>query len=341
MRSQSQRPLKYNETGRSPRQPVPEVDPCPAMPRCGPSKETFATGAKSWLGLTNRSRDTGDVRRANLNDCLLRSAAGIEVLRVLLEPLQNNLVLCCTGPNQFVRPEQIGDRNAADHGLKRCPDTSSVNLTSDVCQQLVLFDHVGRLLHCARKHKLPVQRCGFRFDPRHGHWVVCVVAVPINPKPVKERFIRGDGGQWQCCRLCKIEGIRFDTNDAFIDQLIFGVEAGSGDVSGIIDLIARFEECHLWPDDFNATAGVPPQDARWRFDLVAAAFADIRYKVDYSAADAFELLSFRKLAEIGITEAVRICDLCRMGRPEPWVLGSWRAGGCKALANGWLRWQRF
>ncbi|MEL6508769.1 MAG: leishmanolysin-related zinc metalloendopeptidase [Pseudomonadota bacterium] len=49
-------------------------------------------------------------------------------------------------------------------------------------------------------------------------------------------------------------------------------------------------------------------------------FADMGYEVDYAAADPFELPSFRKLAELGITEAVRICDLCRMGRPEPWVL---------------------
>ena len=75
--------------------------------------------------------------------------------------------------------------------------------------------------------------------------------------------------------------------------------------------------------------------------LSLGACADTGYKVVFSAADAVELLSFRKLAKIDITEAVRICDLCRMGRPEPWVLGSWRAGGCKALANGWLRWQRF
>ncbi|MEL6508746.1 MAG: leishmanolysin-related zinc metalloendopeptidase [Pseudomonadota bacterium] len=56
--------------------------------------------------------------------------------------------------------------------------------------------------------------------------------------------------------------------------------------------------------------------------LSLGAFADIGYKVDYSGADPFELPSFRKLAEIGITEAVQICDLCRMGRPEPLVLGS-------------------
>mgnify|MGYP001794738582 CR=1 FL=1 len=50
-------------------------------------------------------------------------------------------------------------------------------------------------------------------------------------------------------------------------------------------------------------------------------FADMGYEVNFAAADPFELPSFRKLAEMGITEAVRICDLCRMGRTEPWVLG--------------------
>ncbi|GFE65361.1 leishmanolysin-related zinc metalloendopeptidase [Litoreibacter roseus] len=51
-----------------------------------------------------------------------------------------------------------------------------------------------------------------------------------------------------------------------------------------------------------------------------AAFEDIGYTVDYSAADPFFLPSFRQLAEKGITEAVRICDLCNLDRPEPVVL---------------------
>ena len=56
--------------------------------------------------------------------------------------------------------------------------------------------------------------------------------------------------------------------------------------------------------------------------LSVASFGDLGYEVDITAADAFELPSFRELAEMGITEAVRICDLCRMDRPEPVVLAS-------------------
>ncbi len=51
-----------------------------------------------------------------------------------------------------------------------------------------------------------------------------------------------------------------------------------------------------------------------------ASFEDIGYEVDYSASDPFELPTFRELALMGITEAVRICDLCRVDRPEPIVL---------------------
>lgn len=54
--------------------------------------------------------------------------------------------------------------------------------------------------------------------------------------------------------------------------------------------------------------------------LSVASFADLGYSVDITAADDYALPSFRDLAEMGITEAVRICDLCRMGRPEPVVL---------------------
>ncbi|WP_299149657.1 leishmanolysin-related zinc metalloendopeptidase [uncultured Tateyamaria sp.] len=54
--------------------------------------------------------------------------------------------------------------------------------------------------------------------------------------------------------------------------------------------------------------------------LSVASFEDIGYEVDYSGADAFSLPSFRELALTGITEAVRNCDLCRMGRTEPIVL---------------------
>ncbi|PJI92481.1 leishmanolysin [Yoonia maricola] len=48
-----------------------------------------------------------------------------------------------------------------------------------------------------------------------------------------------------------------------------------------------------------------------------ASFEDLGYQVDYSTADPFALPSFQQLALMGITEAVRICDLCRVDRPEP------------------------
>lgn len=54
--------------------------------------------------------------------------------------------------------------------------------------------------------------------------------------------------------------------------------------------------------------------------LTVAGMEDIGYEVDYSAADAYALPTFRDIAETGVAEAVRICDLCRMGRPEPIVL---------------------
>lgn len=53
-----------------------------------------------------------------------------------------------------------------------------------------------------------------------------------------------------------------------------------------------------------------------------ASFADMGYQVDFSQAEDYVLPSFRDLALMGITEAVRICDLCRMGRPKQHVIGS-------------------
>ena len=60
-------------------------------------------------------------------------------------------------------------------------------------------------------------------------------------------------------------------------------------------------------------------DARPLSRLSVAAFEDMGYEVDYAAADPFELPSFRELVLMGVTEAVRACDLCRMLRTEPVV----------------------
>lgn len=51
-----------------------------------------------------------------------------------------------------------------------------------------------------------------------------------------------------------------------------------------------------------------------------AAFEDMGYLVDYTEADPYTLPSFQQLAENGITEAVRTCDLCKMRRPKPIIL---------------------
>ncbi|MBI6629026.1 leishmanolysin-related zinc metalloendopeptidase [Pontibaca salina] len=56
--------------------------------------------------------------------------------------------------------------------------------------------------------------------------------------------------------------------------------------------------------------------------MSVASFADMGYRVDLAAADPFDLPSFRDLAQMGLMEAVRACDLCRMARPEPVVLGA-------------------
>ena len=54
--------------------------------------------------------------------------------------------------------------------------------------------------------------------------------------------------------------------------------------------------------------------------LSIAALGDIGYDVNLEAADDYSLPTFLELAAKGVTEAVRICDLCRMGRPKPVVL---------------------
>lgn len=51
--------------------------------------------------------------------------------------------------------------------------------------------------------------------------------------------------------------------------------------------------------------------------VTVGSLEDIGYPVRYDAADPYALPSFFDLAEKGITEAVRACHLCPMGRPEP------------------------
>ncbi|MEJ6395151.1 leishmanolysin-related zinc metalloendopeptidase [Gymnodinialimonas sp. 2305UL16-5] len=83
------------------------------------------------------------------------------------------------------------------------------------------------------------------------------------------------------------------TREGHWRELVFGDELLTGFLSGIDRPLSR---------------------------LSLASFEDMGYGVDYNRADPFTLPEFRDLASMGITEAVRICDLCRMGRPEPVML---------------------
>ncbi len=56
--------------------------------------------------------------------------------------------------------------------------------------------------------------------------------------------------------------------------------------------------------------------------LSVASFEDMGYSVNYDAADDFRLPTSIELAEKGVMEAVRSCQLCRMGRTDPIVLES-------------------
>ena len=83
------------------------------------------------------------------------------------------------------------------------------------------------------------------------------------------------------------------TREAHWRELIFGDELLTGFLSGADRPLSR---------------------------MSVGSFEDIGYAVDYTAADPFELPDFRQLALLGVTEAVRICDLCRVDRPEPIVV---------------------
>lgn len=83
------------------------------------------------------------------------------------------------------------------------------------------------------------------------------------------------------------------TREGHWRELVFGNELMTGFLSGSLRPLSR---------------------------LTLASFEDVGYAVNYAAADPFELPAFRDLALMGITEAVRICDLCRMGRTEPVLL---------------------
>lgn len=83
------------------------------------------------------------------------------------------------------------------------------------------------------------------------------------------------------------------TREAHWRELIFGDELLTGFLSGADRPLSR---------------------------MSIASFADLGYDVDFSTADPFDLPDFRTLAMKGVTEAVRICDLCRVDRPETMVI---------------------
>lgn len=83
------------------------------------------------------------------------------------------------------------------------------------------------------------------------------------------------------------------TREAHWRELIFGDELLTGFLSGADRPLSR---------------------------MSIASFEDIGYEVDFSVADPFDLPSFRQLALMGVPEAVRICDLCRVDRPNAIVI---------------------
>ncbi|WP_298975575.1 leishmanolysin-related zinc metalloendopeptidase [uncultured Roseobacter sp.] len=109
--------------------------------------------------------------------------------------------------------------------------------------------------------------------------------------PVATREYSALGGTGETVPIANTGGA--GTREGHWRELIFGDELLTGFLSGAQRPISR---------------------------LSVASFQDLGYDVDLSVADDFTLPSFRDLAEMGITEAVRVCDLCRMGRPEPVVL---------------------
>lgn len=128
----------------------------------------------------------------------------------------------------------------------------------------------------------------------------------------------------------------------------FGLVSGSGTVNPRFTGIRAAREYAALatdPDDgvpIANTGGAGTREGHWR-ELIfgdelltgflsgasrpisrmsVAAFADMGYRVDLAAADPYDLPSFRDLAQMGLMEAVRTCDLCRMDRPEPVILGT-------------------
>lgn len=56
--------------------------------------------------------------------------------------------------------------------------------------------------------------------------------------------------------------------------------------------------------------------------LTIASFADLGYRVDYTRADPYQLPTDEELSRRGVIRALQRCELCRVQRPTPIVIGS-------------------
>jgi hypothetical protein len=84
---------------------------------------------------------------------------------------------------------------------------------------------------------------------------------------VKQQLPGGDGGQRQRRGLGEVQRRRLAADDALVDQLELRVAAGTGDVAGVVDLVAGREQGHLVADRLDHAGGVVAEHARRIFLL--------------------------------------------------------------------------
>lgn len=127
-----------------------------------------------------------------------------------------------------------------------------------------------------------------------------------------------------------------------------GLVSGSGSnnpefvgAAAAIEYAALLEKNDPTPVPIANTGGTGTREGHWR-ELVfgdelltgflsgaarpisrmsLGSFQDLGYAIDLNTADSYSLPTFRELAQLGVTEAVRRVDLCRMARTIPVVLG--------------------
>ena len=86
-----------------------------------------------------------------------------------LERFNNNLATRLACFDERMRLANILGIDRAEYGIKRRSDTACIDFCGDIAQQLVLFDHVGCLMHCTGEHEFPMQTGGFDLHAVHGH----------------------------------------------------------------------------------------------------------------------------------------------------------------------------